>query len=218
MNLQKTVLDAILTQGILPLFYHDDAQTSIEVVRTLYKAGIRVIEYTNRGPNAGENFKLLREQAGEMPGLLLGTGTIKTADEAVFFISLGADFIVSPIVNPEIARQAHHHNLLWIPGCMTPTEINTAKEHGAKMVKIFPANIVGPAFIGSVKEVFPDMLFMPTGGVELEPQNIDGWFRVGVCALGIGGKLITSGILNNRNYDQLYENTLKAIEMVKAVL
>ena len=218
MKLKNAVLDGIITQGILPLFYYDDAVVSIEVVKTLYRAGIRVIEYTNRGPNAPANFKSIKQQAGDMPGLLLGIGTIKTTDEAETFIDAGADFIVSPIINPEVAKIAHQHHLLWIPGCMTPTEIHLAQERGASLVKIFPANIVGPAFISSVKDIFPGMLFIPTGGVELEPKNISNWFQAGVCAVGFGSRLITPEILGNRDYIQLYENTIKAVELIKAVI
>ena len=153
-----------------------------------------------------------------MASLLLGIGTVKTTEVARLFINLGAEFIVSPIVSPEVAKEAHHHNLLWIPGCMTPTEIQKAQYHGAALVKIFPANVLRPAFISSVKDVFPEMLFMPTGCVELEPNNISNWFRAGVCAVGIGSKMITADILENRDYDRLFANTVKAVELVKAVM
>ncbi|MDB5018184.1 MAG: bifunctional 4-hydroxy-2-oxoglutarate aldolase/2-dehydro-3-deoxy-phosphogluconate aldolase, partial [Mucilaginibacter sp.] len=110
------------------------------------------------------------------------------------------------------------HKFLWIPGCMTPTEIYSAQKNGAEIIKIFPANIVGPAFISSVKEVFPGQLFMPTGGVELNTKNISGWFHAGACALGMGSKLISKEILNGRLYDQLYSDTVKALELVKAAM
>jgi 2-dehydro-3-deoxyphosphogluconate aldolase/(4S)-4-hydroxy-2-oxoglutarate aldolase len=219
MKIKKAVLNSILTQGMLPLFFYEDAEVSLEITRTLYKAGIRVIEYTNRGKQALDNFKALKKAANkEMPELLLGIGTIKNVSDAEAFIDVGADFIVSPIINPEVAKVAHKHKLLWIPGCMTPTEIYLAQKNGAELIKIFPANILGPEFISSIKELFPGQLFMPTGGVELNPKNISSWFHAGVCAVGMGSKLISKEVMDKRQYAQLYTDTLKAIELVKAAM
>jgi 2-dehydro-3-deoxyphosphogluconate aldolase/(4S)-4-hydroxy-2-oxoglutarate aldolase len=219
MKIKKAVLNSILTQGMLPLFYYDDAEVSLQVTRTLYKAGIRVLEFTNRGKQALDNFKVLKKAAHkEMPDLLLGIGTIKNVSEAETFVDAGADFIVSPIVNPEVAKAAHKHKLLWIPGCMTPTEIYAAQKLGAELIKIFPANILGPEFISSIKDLFPGQLFMPTGGVELDPENISLWFHAGVSAVGVGSKLISKDVLDNRLYDQLYTDTLNAIELVQTAM
>ncbi|HEY4327825.1 MAG TPA: bifunctional 4-hydroxy-2-oxoglutarate aldolase/2-dehydro-3-deoxy-phosphogluconate aldolase [Mucilaginibacter sp.] len=219
MKLKKAVLNSILTQGMLPLFYYEDAEVSLDIVRALYRAGIRVIEYTNRGKQALENFRVIKKvQPKEMPELLVGIGTVKNVSEAEAFIDLGADFIVSPIINPEVAKIAHKYKLLWIPGCMTPTEIYTAQKNGAELIKIFPANIVGPAFVSSIKELFPGQLFMPTGGVEMSAESISSWFHAGVCAVGMGSKLITKNILDNKLYDQLYYDTVNAIELVQAAM
>jgi 2-dehydro-3-deoxyphosphogluconate aldolase/(4S)-4-hydroxy-2-oxoglutarate aldolase len=219
MKLKKAVLNSILTQGMLPLFFYEDAEVSLQITRTLYKAGVRVLEYTNRGKQASDNFKVLKKaQQKEMPELLLGIGTIKNVSEAETFIDAGADFIVSPIINPEVAKVAHKHKLLWIPGCMTPTEIYAAQKHGADLIKIFPANILGPEFVSSIKDLFPGQLFIPTGGVEMNAKNISAWFNAGVCAVGMGSKLISKNILDKRLYDQLEADTLKAIELVKAAM
>ncbi|WP_295711687.1 bifunctional 4-hydroxy-2-oxoglutarate aldolase/2-dehydro-3-deoxy-phosphogluconate aldolase [Mucilaginibacter sp.] len=216
MSKKEIVLDAILTQGTLPLFFYEDADVSLEITRTLYKAGVRVFEYTNRGPAALANFKVLKKaQQDEMPDLYLGIGTIKTGAEAAAFISAGADFIVSPIVNPEVEKIATQHKLLWIPGCMTPTEIHTAQQHGAALIKIFPANILGPEFVSSIRDLFSGQLFIPTGGVDLNIDNISTWFRAGVCAVGMGSKLISKNVLENRLYNQLYNDTIKLLEMVQ---
>ena len=134
------------------------------------------------------------------------------------FMDAGADFIVSPITNPEVAKAVHKQKLLWIPGCMTPTEIYAAQKHGAELIKIFPANILGPAFVSSIKELFPGLLFIPTGGVEAEAENISSWFHAGVRAVGMGSKLISKDILERRLYDQLYHDTLNALELVKAAM
>jgi len=212
----NTVTDAILTQGLLPLFFYADADVSLEVLRTLYNAGVRVIEYTNRGKEALANFKVLSDAAkAEMPGLYLGIGTIKTGPEAEVFIAAGADFIVSPILNKEVGTVADHHGLLWIPGCMTPTEIHTAQQYKAQIIKLFPANSLGPAFVSAIRDLFPGQLFIPTGGVEIESGNISAWFRSGVCAVGLGSKLISAEVLDERLYEQLYADTIKALELVQ---
>jgi len=219
MKHKKAVLNSILSQGMLPLFYYEDAEVSLEITRSLYKAGVRVLEYTNRGKQALENFKVLKKaQKKELTDLTIGIGTIKNISEAEMFMDAGADFIVSPITNPEVAKAVHKQKLLWIPGCMTPTEIYAAQKHGAELIKIFPANILGPGFVSSVKELFPGLLFIPTGGVEAEAENISSWFHAGVCAVGMGSKLISKDILERRLYDQLYHDTLNVLELVKAAM
>ncbi len=218
MNNKQTVTDSILKQGMLPLYFHEDAGVSAQVALTLYKAGVRVFEYTNRGDAAFNNFCALKQlQQAEMPGLHLGIGTVKTAEEAKAFIDAGADFIVSPVINPEVGRMAHDRDMLWIPGCMTPSEIYVAQQHDAVIIKLFPANILGAEFMASIKELFRGQLFIPTGGVELEAENIGSWFKAGVCAVGMGSKLITKQILDLHLYDDLYAQTLKAIELVQSV-
>ena len=217
MSTGHKISDQIVSQGILPLFFNESAEVSLETTRTLYKAGIRVIEYTNRGAAALENFKALKKaQQEEMPDLVLGIGTIKTVQHAGDFIAAGADFIIAPIVNPDVARIAHQHNLLWCPGCMTPTEIHLAQENGAALIKLFPANILGPGFVSAIRELFPGQLFMPTGGVELTRENISSWFKAGVCAVGMGSKLITKDILSSGSYDQLYLDAQEALRLVQA--
>ena len=217
MSTGKQILDSIITQGILPLFYNESAEVSLETTRTLYKAGIRVIEYTNRGAAALENFKLLKKaQQDELHDLILGIGTIKTVQHAEDFIAAGADFIIAPIVNPDVARVAQQHGMLWCPGCMTPTEIHLAQQHNAALIKLFPANILGPGFVSAIKELFPGQLFMPTGGVELTQENISSWFKAGVCAVGMGSKLITKDILSSGSYNQLYLDTIEALKLVQA--
>jgi 2-dehydro-3-deoxyphosphogluconate aldolase/(4S)-4-hydroxy-2-oxoglutarate aldolase len=213
---KEMVLDSILTQGMLPLFFYEDAEVSVEIVRTLYKAGVRVLEYTNRGKEALHNFRLIKKTVvKEMPGLYLGIGTIKNGLEAETFVDAGADFLVSPIVDNEVALVASNYKMLWIPGCMTPTEIHIAQQYKAMLIKLFPANILGPAFMSSIRELFAGQLFIPTGGVEIEAGNISGWFRSGVCAVGMGSKLISKQVLDERLYDHLYIETVRALELVQ---
>ena len=151
----------------------------------------------------------------EMHEMKLGIGTIKTKTDAEIFIAAGADFIICPVVDISIAEIVHKAGLLWIPGCMTATEINTAEINGASLVKIFPGNILGPIYISSIREIFPNLLFMPTGGVEMSKENIQSWFKAGVSAVGMGSKLITKSIMENKDYKALTENCVQALALVR---
>jgi 2-dehydro-3-deoxyphosphogluconate aldolase/(4S)-4-hydroxy-2-oxoglutarate aldolase len=220
MNDKKNIiLQSILGQGILPLFYWESPSVCLKVIQTLYRAGVRAVEYTNRGVAALDNFSMLKKTlASEAPDLYLGIGTIKSAAEARAFIKAGAHFIVAPIVSAEVAAVAEENGLLWIPGCMTPTEIYRAQELKAAAIKIFPANILGPAFVSSIRELFQDQVFIPTGGVEIDEDNIRGWIRSGVSAVGFGSRLISKDILKTENYELLYANTLEALKITRAVI
>jgi len=183
-------LQTIQQYPAIPVFYHQDPEECIAVLKACYHGGIRVFEFTNRGDQAPVNFKILLDYRNEhFKDLLLGIGTIKTAQQAKDYINLGADFIVSPIVKSEIAETAHNHNIFWIPGCMTPTEINMAEDLGASLIKLFPGDTLGPGFLKAIKPLFPKLKFMPTGGVDLSKENIEGWLDAGVSALGFGSKL-----------------------------
>lgn len=215
MKSKQDILNNIIKQGMLPLFYHESISVSSKTVRALYRAGIRVIEYTNRGSAALDNFKTLKNIAEqEMPDLALGIGTIKSSVDAVLFIEAGAEFIISPVVKAEVADVVNKADLLWVPGCMTPTEIDIAQQHQAMLIKLFPANILGHEFVSSIKELFPDQLFIPTGGVELDKNNLELWFKAGVCAVGLGSKLISKHLLNNNCYDIIYNQTVTVLKMI----
>jgi 2-dehydro-3-deoxyphosphogluconate aldolase/(4S)-4-hydroxy-2-oxoglutarate aldolase len=218
MDKKSSLLKAITDQGMLPLFFHADEQKSIAITQAVYNAGVRVIEYTNRGKEALENFKKMKQAAlVSMPELQLGIGTIKNPKEAQDFIDAGADFIVCPIVTPEVAEVVNKAGLLWIPGCMTPTEISIAQKHGAALIKIFPANILGQEFISSIKDLFAGQLFMPTGGVDLSRENISSWFKAGVCAVGMGSKLISKDVMAGDNYDALEQNTKEVLALIQSI-
>jgi 2-dehydro-3-deoxyphosphogluconate aldolase/(4S)-4-hydroxy-2-oxoglutarate aldolase len=216
---QKTeILELIKTQGVLPLFFYKDAEVSIDVLRALYQSGIRTVEYTNRGEAALNNFRKMRAVLdSELKGMYLGVGTIKNAEAAQAFIDAGADYIISPGLVEDAARVADANKMLWVPGCMTPSEIIRAEQLGAKLVKLFPGNILGPSFLSAIKELFPNLLFMPTGGVEVEKENLSGWFRAGVCAVGMGSKLITKSALENKDYERIKTDTQKSLALIKEV-
>jgi len=218
MDKRSQVLQLIQQQGILPLYFYKDTEVSIDVLRSLYKAGIRTVEYTNRGEAALQNFKAMRQVCdSELQGMYLGVGTIKDANAALAFIDAGADYLISPGLVEDAVAVADKNNLLWVPGCMTPTEIIRAEQLGAKLVKIFPGNILGTAFLSAVKELFPGLLFMPTGGVDLDKENIAGWFKAGVCAVGMGSKLISKPLMEEKNYTRIEELTRQAMEIIQFI-
>ena len=215
MNNKEIARKAIVEQGLLPLFFHEDAGVSLQVVRSLYSAGVRVLEYTNRGPAALANYRyLMKEVQTEMPNLQLGIGTVKTLQEAQDFLAAGAHFVVCPVVDQAVGSLVHEAGLLWIPGCLTPTEINVGHQHGAEIIKLFPANILGPSYVSAVKELFPGQLFLPTGGVEIEEENMKQWFEAGVCAVGMGSKLISKALLEQRDYARLSALTSGVLELI----
>lgn len=218
MDKRSEILKLIPEQGVLPLFFYKDTQVSIEVLKALYSAGIRSVEYTNRGEAALTNFREMRKVCDtELKGMYLGVGTIKNAETARAFIEAGADYIISPGLVEDAIKVAEENGLLWVPGCMTPTEIIRAEQLGAKMVKLFPGNLLGPSFLSAIKELFPNLLFMPTGGVEVEKENLAGWFKAGVCAVGMGSKLITKSALENRDYEGIKTSTLKSLDLIREV-
>lgn len=218
MNKIESVQQLIIEQGILPLYYHESSDISIAILKALYQAGIRAVEYTNRGENALHNFTLLLQIAqDEMPGMQLGIGTIKSIATAQAFIAAGANFIICPVIDPAVGALVQEADLLWIPGCMTSTEINTAEMCGASVVKIFSGNVVGPSYISAIRELFPNLLFMPTGGVDASEENLRAWFDNGVCAVGMGSKLITKKMMEEKNFNELAVQTAAVLQLVKKV-
>ena len=218
MDKKDTLLKLIPEQGILPLYFYKDPEVSLEVLKALYRAGIRTVEYTNRGEAALQNFKKMRELCdAQLKDMYLGIGTIKNGKMSQTFIDAGADFIICPGLVEDVAKVADENNLLWVPGCMTPTEIIRAETLGAKMIKLFPGNILGPEFMSAIKTLFPDLLFMPTGGVDLDKENISRWLKAGVCAVGMGSKLVSKDLLEQKNYAKIEELANQALEILKSL-
>lgn len=218
MSKKAELLKLIPEQGILPLYFNKDEETSVELLKALYSAGIRAVEYTNRGEAALANFKAMRKVVdSELKGMYLGIGTIKDGKMAQTFIDAGADYLICPGLVESVAEVADKHDLLWVPGCMTPSEIIKAETLGAKMVKLFPGNILGPGFMSAIKELFPNLLFMPTGGVELDKANIEAWFKSGVCAVGMGSKLVSKDVMENKKYAELIASTKEALAIIESI-
>ena len=207
----------IKDQGIVPLYYAADAEVSIELMRALYAGGIRTTEYADRGEKAMKNFREMRKACdAEMPGMRLGIGTIKTAESAQAYIDAGAEFLVCPGILESVIELSDRHNLLCVPGCMTPSEIIRAETCGVNIVKLFPANTLGPSFIEAVQALFTDIVFLPTGGIELNEDNLRSWFKVGVCAVG-GSKMITKAVIEDKLYDQLRAESSRALNLIRSI-
>ncbi|RYJ37601.1 KHG/KDPG aldolase [Flavobacterium anhuiense] len=211
-------IDVILKQGILPLYFNADESKSIAILKTLYNAGIRAVEYTSRGPEALSNFKKMIEVRNvEMPEMLLGIGTIKNLAQAETYHLAGADFFISPGFVLEIASFLIAKEVLYAPGCMTPTEIIAAENAGVKFIKLFPGNILGPDFMSGIRDVFPDLIFMPTGGVDTTRQSIETWFNAGVSAVGMGSKLISKEVMEYGAYETIEKETKRVLDLIETI-
>lgn len=214
----QEVTEAIKSQGILPLYFNADKNVSIEIAKAVYQAGIRAIEYTNRGEAAFENFKSLKKiRDAEMPDLLLGIGTIKSLESSIAYYEAGADFMVSPGFVLDVAQMALNNDIMYAPGCMTPSEIIAAENAGLGFIKLFPGNILGPEFLSSIKEIFPKLLFMPTGGVDTTRESIEGWFKAGVCAVGMGSKLISKKLMETKDYSTIEHETRNVLALIQSI-
>jgi 2-dehydro-3-deoxyphosphogluconate aldolase/(4S)-4-hydroxy-2-oxoglutarate aldolase len=218
MSNTQQITDAIIAQGMLPLYFNADETVSLDVLKAIYKAGVKAVEYTNRGEAALKNFTtMVALRNAEMPGLLLGVGTIKNMQQAEDYLQAGADFLVSPGFVKEVADFAVSNNVFYAPGCMTPSEIIAAENAGIRFIKLFPGNMLGPEFLSGIKEIFPKLFFMPTGGVDTTKENIEGWFNAGVCAVGMGSKLISKKLMEAKDYATIESETIKVLELIKTI-
>lgn len=186
------VYNALYATKLVPLFYHPDIQRANVVVEACLAGGANIIEFTNRGPQALSVFNELRQQYTGTE-LVLGIGSVMDAPTAALYLAHGADFIVSPIFNPEVAMLCNRRKVAYLPGCATPSEISEAESYGSEVVKLFPANTAGgPAFVKAVLAPSPWTSLMVTGGVKAEKENILAWFESGVKVVGMGSQLISN--------------------------
>jgi 2-dehydro-3-deoxyphosphogluconate aldolase/(4S)-4-hydroxy-2-oxoglutarate aldolase len=203
--------------GLVPLFYHSDAGICREVISACHAGGAKVFEFTNRGAFAHEVFAEVKKWAREQcPGMMIGTGSVMDAPTAALYMQLDADFIVSPVLNAEVAKTCNRRKVLWIPGCGTLTEISEAEELGAEIVKIFPGTSVGgPAFVKAVKAPCPWTSIMPTGGVDPSEENLRQWFAAGAACVGMGSALITDKLVKTAGWQELKENVQATLNTIK---
>ena len=197
-------------QGMVPLFYHEDIELSKKVVSACYKGGARLLEFTARGDFAFEVFnELIKYAIKELPGMVLGVGSITDAAAASLFIQMGANFIVTPSLREDIAISCNRRKILYAPGCGSLTEINRAEELGCEVIKLFPGSTYGPDFVKAIKGPQPWTSIMPTGGVSTDEANLKAWFDAGVICVGMGSKLISKELLAKNDFTAL-ENTVSS--------
>jgi len=203
--------------GIVPIFYHKDKEVCKNVIKSCYEGGMRSFEFTNRGDFAHELFSdLNRWVEKEFPSLTMGAGSIVDAGSASLFIQLGANFIVSPMLIPEVASVCNRRKVLYIPGCGSMSEISNAEELGAEIVKMFPGlSVGGPDFIKAVKGPCPWTSIMPTGGVEPTVDNLREWFESGATCVGIGSNLITKELIQKKDWQTLKQRVDNALKIAK---
>lgn len=199
-------LEILKTQRILPLFYHADATVCAGVVKALYDGGIRMVEFTNRGADALSRFTELQAMCQQtLPGMQLAVGTISTKQDAENFIKAGAKVLISPFWEDDVFAVSQAEGVLWIPGCMTPTEIHRAVDAGLNIIKLFPGNVIGTGFVEAVRPIFPGINFVVTGGVDATAASVSSWIKSGVVAAGLGSKLITTDVMSNHRFDDLQQ-------------
>src|SRR5512133_3195559 len=211
------VINTLLDTGVLPLFYNGEIETAIELVNACVRGCARTIEFTNRGELAYPVFtELVRHFAKADPSIIFGVGSIIDAPTAALYLASGANFIVGPSFNPEIAKLCNRRKILYMPGCATETEISTAEEYGAEICKVFPGETVGgPAFVKGVMAPCPWHRLMPTGGVDATEASLREWIQAGAAALGLGSKLITAQDIQDRDYDSLAKKMSECIGWIK---
>ncbi|MGB8215660.1 MAG: bifunctional 4-hydroxy-2-oxoglutarate aldolase/2-dehydro-3-deoxy-phosphogluconate aldolase [Anaerolineales bacterium] len=198
------VLTTMIETGIVPLFYHGDPDVAASVIQACLEGGVRCIEFTNRGDGAHLVFAELMKRFRDDKRLILGAGTIMDPATAAIYIQLGANFIVGPNFNPDVARLCNRRKISYTPGCATSTEISAAEELGVEICKIFPAGeLGGPAFVQAVKGPMPWVRLMPTGGVTPEKENIFAWIQAGVACIGLGSKFISNQLIERRDFPAL---------------
>jgi len=205
--------------GIVPVFFHRDAETAKQILKACYEGGIRVAEFTNRGDFAQEVFSELRKYAHkEMPELALGVGTVMDAPTAALYMQNGADFVVSPILDEDTGRICNRRKIPWIPGCGSVTEISRAHECGADIVKVFPGSQVGgPGFVKALRGPMPWSDIIPTGGVAPTEENLSEWFTAGAFAVGMGSKLIRKEWVEKGAFEKIKNQVRQALEIVKKI-
>lgn len=213
------VVRVIQETGMVPLFYHSDIEIGKKVLKACYDGGARLMEFTARGDFAFEVFSELNKYAlKELPGMMMGVGSITDAAAASMYMQMGASFVVTPSLREDIAIVCNRRKVLWSPGCGSLTEINKAEELGCELIKLFPGSTYGPGFVKAIKGPQPWTSIMPTGGVSIEEANLRAWFDAGVTCVGMGSKLISKEVLEQKDFEGLEKkvtDTLKLIEKIR---
>ncbi|MFZ5719534.1 MAG: bifunctional 4-hydroxy-2-oxoglutarate aldolase/2-dehydro-3-deoxy-phosphogluconate aldolase [Pseudomonadota bacterium] len=213
------VLSAMIDQGVIPVFYHPDVEVCAKVIQACANGGAKCVEFTNRGDFASHVFlEVTRHFAKADPSVVMGVGSVVDAPTAGLYIANGANFVVGPTTNPEVATLCNRRGIAYSPGCGTATEINEAQALGCEIVKVFPGGSVGgPEFVKAVLGPMPWTKIMPTGGVEATEASLKAWFGAGIVACGIGSNLITKALLDAGDYAGIEARVRETVQMIKAI-
>ena len=212
------VANVMAETGMVPLFFHTDVELGKKVIKACYDGGARLMEFTSRGDFAFEVFGVLNKYAlAELPGMILGVGSITDAAAASLYMQLGANFIVTPVLREDIALVCNRRKVLWSPGCASLTEIARAEELGCEIVKLFPGDVYGPQFVKGIKGPCPWTSIMPTGGVSTDKDNLKNWFDAGVTCVGIGSQLISNEVLKSEDFASLEATVRATLATIKEI-
>lgn len=216
---RMAVLAAMIDQGVIPVFYHPDVETCVNVIQACADGGARCIEFTNRGEFAAHTFlDVTRHFAKADPSVIMGVGSIVDAPTAGLYIANGARFVVGPILNAEVARVCNRRMVPYSPGCGSATEISYAQELGSEIVKVFPGESVGgPTFVKNVLGPMPWTKIMPTGGVDPDEASLREWFGAGIVAAGMGSKLITNDLLKAGDWKGIQARVRKTVDLIAKI-
>jgi len=210
------VANVMKETGLVPLFYNPDLELSKKVIKAVYDGGARLLEFRARGDFAHEVFGELNKFAiKELPGLIMGVGSVTDAASASRFMALGANFIVTPVLREDIAVVCNRRKVLWSPGCGSLTEICRAEELGCEIVKLFPGGVYGPGFVKAIKGPQPWTSIMPTGGVSPTKDNLEAWFSAGVTCVGMGSKLIAKTKEGTYDLAKIEADTKNALQIIQ---
>ena len=212
------VLQTMQQTGMVPVFYNADAEEAKQVVKACYEGGVRAFEFTNRGDFAHEIFgELSRWVKSECPEMVLGVGSVVDAPTAALYIQLGANFVVGPLFNAEVAKVCNRRCVPYTPGCGSVSEIGAAQEAGCDLTKIFPAgNVGGPSFVKNVLAPMPWSMIMATGAVEPTEENLSAWFKAGVTVVGMGSKLFPKEVIAAKEWGAIAEKCREALSIIAA--
>lgn len=215
-NNKLSVLNKMAAAPMVPVFYHKDAEVAKAVVKACYDGGVRLFEFTNRGDFAHEVFaEVSKFVAEECPEMALGVGSIVEPATAALYMQLGADFMVGPLFNPEVAKICNRRGVPYVPGCGSISEIGFAQEAGCDVCKLFPGDVLGPKMVKGLLAPMPWSKIMVTGGVEPTEENLSSWFKAGVFAVGMGSKLFPKETIAAANWNVITDKCKEALSFCK---